>query len=334
MVFVVLLASVCEGFSQSSWTEVAGGTSSSAQAASPQPIDMNFPSSLSILGGDYEFTGADSLVVDFMNASSDTLVSFDYYFNADGSLMGPFSWSGSVNPGEEGQVHIGQFDFSQAGSHSIKLYSLSPNGQSDLNSSNDTVNIQLTVKPRPVVQDPLEDVQECPNVPVSLDADPSFASYEWSTSQSSQTLVVHTDGTYIVTLTDQFGCEAYDSVRVGFYPEPTYILGNDTVACEGASVDLEAPSGFLSYSWSASSNTARLSVDESGIYQVSVTDTNDCHFVDEVSVNFVPSPILALPEEAQVCEGDSIQLQGGNASDSHSWNTGDQTPFIYVNKSG
>jgi len=55
-----------------------------------------------------------------------------------------------------------------------------------------------------------------PNPPATLDAGAGFSSYLWSTSATTQTINVTTNGTYTVTVTDGNGCTGTDNIQVNF----------------------------------------------------------------------------------------------------------------------
>ncbi len=54
----------------------------------------------------------------------------------------------------------------------------------------------------------------CDGQIITLDAGAGFASYEWSTAETSQTLEVSLPGDYAVTVTDQFGCTGIDLIHI------------------------------------------------------------------------------------------------------------------------
>ena len=64
----------------------------------------------------------------------------------------------------------------------------------------------------------------CDGETIVLDAGPGFASYQWSTSETSQTLEVSLPGDYVVTVTDQSGCTGIDLVNIstGISPEADF----------------------------------------------------------------------------------------------------------------
>jgi hypothetical protein len=69
------------------------------------------------------------------------------------------------------------------------------------------------------------DTSLCDGETITLDAGAGFVSYEWSTSETSQTLEVGLPGDYIVTVTDQLGCTGIDLINVstGVSPVASFI---------------------------------------------------------------------------------------------------------------
>ncbi len=66
-------------------------------------------------------------------------------------------------------------------------------------------------------------------------------SYSWSNNENSPTIEVTTGGTYDVTVTNEFDCEAYSSVQVDVEVCFTNHIAVDTLyICEGDSVEIEA----------------------------------------------------------------------------------------------
>lgn len=63
----------------------------------------------------------------------------------------------------------------------------------------------------------------------TLKAGQGFVSYLWSTSATSDTLVVTTSGTYSVTVTDAAGCTGSASITVTFYPNAVTNFTADTL---------------------------------------------------------------------------------------------------------
>lgn len=77
-----------------------------------------------------------------------------------------------------------------------------------------TIVTTLTVNPLPNVNLGADIV--VPNPPVTLNAGVGFTSYLWNDNSTGVTLQVTQNGTYSVTVTNQFGCSASDEINVNF----------------------------------------------------------------------------------------------------------------------
>lgn len=77
-----------------------------------------------------------------------------------------------------------------------------------------TIITHLTVNPKPVVN--LGSDISSPTAPVILNAGVGFSSYLWNTNATTQTISVSQNGTYSVTVTNQSGCSASDTIVVHF----------------------------------------------------------------------------------------------------------------------
>lgn len=110
-------------------------------------------------------------------------------------------------------------------------------------------------------------------------------------------------------------------------------LGNDTLLCAGASLVLNAGTGFSSYFWNTGDTLPAITVTTTGTYAVTVT-SGACAAVDSVVVTFTPPVTLALGNDTLVCSGDSLYLDAGPGFSSYLWNTGDTTQYLSVSSSG
>ncbi len=70
----------------------------------------------------------------------------------------------------------------------------------------------------------LNDTTVCAGETVLLDAGPGFTSYFWNTGFTGQILSATQPGTYSVTVTDSFGCQASDSATITHHPIPQPLL--------------------------------------------------------------------------------------------------------------
>src|SRR6185503_10669128 len=73
--------------------------------------------------------------------------------------------------------------------------------------------VTVTILPLPPVNLGPDLFIEC-NVDTTLDAGAGYVLYQWSTSATTQTIVVDTTGTYSVTVIDTNGCSNSDTLLV------------------------------------------------------------------------------------------------------------------------
>lgn len=102
-------------------------------------------------------------------------------------------------------------------------------------------------------------------------------------------------------------------------------LGNDTAVCQGESVNLNAGTAF-SYLWSNGSTTPSINVSSTGNYWVQ-TSNGMCSTSDTVHINVNPFPNPGLGNDTTLCQGQSITLSAGAASN-YLWSTGATTSSI------
>ncbi len=84
----------------------------------------------------------------------------------------------------------------------------------DANGCMNTATAPIVVGTNPTVNLGADIVQA--NPPAVLDAGAGFTSYLWSTTETTQTISVNANGTYIVTVTNIFGCTDSDTIQVNF----------------------------------------------------------------------------------------------------------------------
>ena len=83
---------------------------------------------------------------------------------------------------------------------------------------------------------PLSDTTRVCGKTTTLDAGPGFASYQWNTGATTQTITATSGGVYKVTVTNAAGCSASDSTLLSLVN--ANIINNDTTICKGSSISL------------------------------------------------------------------------------------------------
>ncbi len=139
--------------------------------------------------------------------------------------------------------------------------------------------VHITLMPLPIVNLGI-DTNICQGSQLTLNAFNSGATYNWSTSATTSSIVVNAANTFWVNVTSAFGCANIDTITIGINPLPiaafTYNVSNLTASFTNAS------NNSTSYSWNfgdaAYSTVAAPShtytVD--GTYTVTLIASNNC----------------------------------------------------------
>ncbi len=175
------------------------------------------------------------------------------------------------------------------------------------------------------------DITVCDGTIVNLDAQNSGADFEWSTSETSQTINVTSGGDYWVAVTNQYSCTTYDTVLVTFNPLPILNFPDDTTVC--GSTILDAVNLGSTYLWNDASTSQTLFVSTTGQYWVEVIAGNNCSLSDTVNITVNPAPIVDLGNDASICNGDILVLDAENIGSSYLWHTGATTQTLEVSAS-
>lgn len=155
----------------------------------------------------------------------------------------------------------------------------------------------------------------CTNDSVEWDTglDPSIYSFNWSDGSTTSSIYIKNGGTYNVTVQDTNGC-SLTSASVVFMQDSlpwqvSLTAGPDTALCSGNLLGLSRGTSFVSsYQWSTQATTPEVSVDTSGNYKVTVTNSLGCTYVDSVDVTILgqgPSINFAFDT---ACLGDSVHF--------------------------
>lgn len=166
---------------------------------------------------------------------------------------------------------------------------------------------------------------------------PWFTSYEWSTGETDSIILVNTPGIYTVTVTDIFGFESSDDIRV-FFPEVNALT--DTLACLGEEIiwDVEL-AGEYTYEWYGSIETTQsITIGTEGDYAAIITDTVGCHFkTDTIGFAFDMYEFTSSvgPADTLLCAGNRLLLvENAEETATYNWSTGSSDPEIILSSSG
>jgi gliding motility-associated-like protein len=203
----------------------------------------------------------------------------------------------------------------------------------DVNGCRATDSVVVTVHPLPVAlvqQAPTGAV--CEGDTVLLTVTPAFASYLWSTGETTASISVYPalSTTYWATGTDVNGCQATDSVAVTVHPLPTVLAQQAPTGalCEGESVTLTA-SGALNYTWTPGGSGASITVTPTATtgYLVTGIDANGCEDTATIIIAVHPLPVVNITGDTDICVGQQTPLAATGAL-TYLWNTGETASAI------
>ena len=189
----------------------------------------------------------------------------------------------------------------------------------------------------PLVE-PGGDVLACPEETVVLTANRGFASYRWSTGDSSRSIAVTQAGSVHVDVVDARGDTLRSAAtQVRFRPARKVWIEADGPlrVCNPGEVRLHVAGevGGASVYWNGSSWPRDIyAADASGVYWAEVVDSSGCrHATDTVRVEVVAPPVrLNVSDEEWLCVGEERTLRVIEQYPRYVWSTGDSTQSITV----
>jgi len=174
----------------------------------------------------------------------------------------------------------------------------------------------------------------CPDGSYNLHAGQGYIQYLWQDGSTDSIFNVTEPGIYWVEVTSNFGCTARDSIIIDLFPPILLDLGNDTILCIGESVTFNAGGGFIDYIWQDNSSDSTYTATSTGIYWVTVTDSNGCHATDSVFVSFIPWPEISLGNDTSFCFGEEYIITPGPGFISYLWQDSDTSEYYMVTQTG
>ena len=163
------------------------------------------------------------------------------------------------------------------------------------------------------------------------------ATYAWTTTQYPANIFSH-DSTITVspaatTTYLMYGDQDTASIKVTVRPRPMVFLGNDTVLCEGETMQLNVTGAGDSFLWPDGSVMPVFTIDTAGTYWVSVLD-NGCRADDTIKVFYAPYPHTDLGMDKWLCVGKELTLTAGPANASYIWSNGSTSRSITISHPG
>lgn len=173
---------------------------------------------------------------------------------------------------------------------------------------------QITVMP-PLTVSLGNDLSICTGQEATLDAGTGYTSYLWSTGETSRSITASVSGSYWVKVTNQWDCEASDTVNVTVLPVLTSTV--DTMACYGTSY----------YAGGAWQTTA-------GTYVDTLQTPSGCDSVVTTYLSFKPEIPVDLGNNRYICPGETIVLSVSDSGATYEWQDGSTDTSFLVTEPG
>jgi len=171
------------------------------------------------------------------------------------------------------------------------------------------------------------------NKPVSIGTNIA-GTYLWSTGATTSHINVITTNKYWLTVTNNSGCYATDTINV-INGDSTLNLGGDVVFCEKDSIQIGiSPAKPGTYTWSTGVTTATIYATSSGLYQLNYTSPNGCLVWDDIRTTMKPLPYPSLGRDTSLCTYDSIVVSAYYPGAAYHWNIGKDTMAIKIDSAG
>lgn len=156
----------------------------------------------------------------------------------------------------------------------------------------------------------------CEGAELLLDVESPNATYLWQDNSTNSSFNVTQPGIYSLEITLD-GCSAIDSIVVE-YRLVQADLGNDTLLCQGDTLQLEVFMPNATYLWQDNSTNSSLQVTQQGTYEVKVTVDN-CIANDTIEINYNQQPMINLGIDTTLCEGEELLLDVETSNATYLW---------------
>ena len=177
------------------------------------------------------------------------------------------------------------------------------------------------------------DTAICHTQDITFDAGSGFLSYLWQDGSTTQTFYASTMNWYWVEIENIDACKYIDSIFLATTVYPVINLPEDTLICDVDSFLIDAENHWSSYAWSTGESTQIISVTETNMYYITVT--NNCGIQNDSSfIKISRKADIDLSNDSLICSGDTIVLQIDSLLSNILWSTGDTSYFIQIYNEG
>ena len=195
----------------------------------------------------------------------------------------------------------------------------------------DSLSLNFRVRPDSGIT---ADTSICRGETALLEARSPGLSYEWSDRSTGRTRLVTEEGLYALTVTDDLGCRAQDSVFVRSSRLVPPVISGPELFCKGTEALLHVREEYDYYSWSTGADTPVIRVELPGEYRLLVGDELGCYDTTVIVIDWFEMESLVLPEDLGFCRGSQLVAGPGAGYESYLWSDGTTNPEIVIMQPG
>ncbi len=162
----------------------------------------------------------------------------------------------------------------------------------------------------------------------------NFVIYSWNNGSSLSQLTTGVAGNYIVTATDNNGCQNSDSTLVIVHALPTPTISGPTETCENSPIIFDGGTGYSLYQWSTGESVQQISASNGGTYTLTVTDIYGCSNSTLKTLITHPLADAQITGNHHLCAGESSTLSALSGQGAYQWSTGNTSNTITQSASG
>ena len=153
------------------------------------------------------------------------------------------------------------------------------------------------------------------------------------TQEISNPAAFTTSETVIYATVSQNGCTSIPTPISLFVQDiPEFDINGPLSFCESRSTSLTVEGNFQLYLWSTGETGPSITVNEPGIYSVTVINATGCSGERSVQVTEEPAPVPTITGPMQICHDESLTLTAPAGFSSYFWSTGDTTQTTSINE--
>ena len=171
-----------------------------------------------------------------------------------------------------------------------------------------------------------KDTTICAGQTIQINTGARERDYQWSNGDTTQWIEVNQAGTYSVTVTDFFGNEIVDEIKIAVDNSKVDLGGNQQI-CTQTTLNAGA---FESYHWSTGATTREIDIQPVGEVWVQAISENSCVTTDTILVESIEDFNFTTTIIQPSCNDDSgaIELNFSNLNYEVNWSTNETSNSI------